>query len=194
MTFNVIGSDLNRYNATFNTDSPQRAGVLSMDLDSYFGNYALGQRQAAMNQLNGRPTSAQYIQAIANAAPTICGGGVFADGSRSLDAGPASGFAGGIIEADSGTGVCRGALFEAGGGEGYMGGGGMIVSNDGGGLGSSNLAYGGVGGGVPGAHVGAGLVGFSSGVGAYGEVSAGGREVGVGAYLNVTANAGCLAR
>jgi hypothetical protein len=56
------------------------------------------------------------------------------------------------------------------------------------------LAYGGIGGGVPGAHVATGLVGFSSGIGVFGEVSAGGREVGVGAYLNVTNNAGCLKR
>ena len=99
--------------------------------------------------------------------------------------------AGGITEADTRSGVSNGTLFEAGGGEGYVGGVGMIASNSAGGLRSSNLVYGGVGGGVPGAHVGAGLVGFSSGAGAYGELSGGGREVGVGAYLNITTNAGC---
>ena len=60
------------------------------------------------------------------------------------------------------------------------------------GLGSANLAYGGVGVSVPGATAMRRLawVGFTSGVGRklFGEVSAGGREVGVGAYLNISWN------
>ena len=183
-------SGLQGWTALSGSSTPPAPG---QDLN-YDAQVAYDQAWFVARQPQPAPTPEQYIQAIANAAPTICGGGVFAYGGRSIDAGPASGFAGGIIEADTQSGVSKGALFEAGGGEGYTGGGGMIVSNGSGGLGSSNLVYGGVGGGVPGAHVGAGLVGFSSGVGAYGELSAGGREVGAGAYLNITTNAGCFAR
>src|SRR5947209_13772035 len=38
-----------------------------------------------MNALNAVPTPEQYIQAIANAAPTVCGGGVFAYGGRTRE-------------------------------------------------------------------------------------------------------------
>ncbi|QHN03181.1 RHS repeat-associated core domain-containing protein [Granulicella sp. WH15] len=138
------------------------------------------------------PTPDQYIKAIALAAPTVCGAGAFAYGGRSVDAGPANGFAGGIVEADTRDEVSKGALFEGGSGEGVVGGGGLIVSSDGKGLGSSNFIYGGPGVEVPGAHVGAGLVGFTNGAGVYGEVSAGGREVGAGLYVNITNNANCM--
>ena len=137
------------------------------------------------------PLNEQYIRAIAAAAPTICGGGVFGYGGRSLDAGVGNGFAGGIVEADTRSGVSKGALFEGGGGEGVVGGAGHIVSSGGGGLGNSSFIYGGPGVEVPFAHAGAGLVGFTNGAGAYGDILAGGREVGVGAYLNITNNAGC---
>jgi RHS repeat-associated protein len=121
----------------------------------------------------------------------ICGAGAFAYGGRSLDAGPVNGFAGGIVEADTSSGFSKGALFELGGGEGYIGGVGKIISPSAGGLGSSNLAYGGVGGELPGAHAAAGVVGFSSGGGVFGEISAGGREVGIGLYLDVASTGGC---
>lgn len=122
----------------------------------------------------------------------MCGAGVFAYGGRSFDAGqPVNGFAGGIVEADSNSGISKGALFELGGGEGYVGGAGKIVSSSGNGLGSSGLVYGGVGGGVFGAHGASGLVGFSSGAGVFGEISAGGREVGVGGYLSLATTGGC---
>ncbi len=121
----------------------------------------------------------------------ICGAGGFAYGGRSLDAGPLSGFAGGVVEADTNSGVSKGTLFEVGGGEGYMGGVGKIVSPSPGGLGSSNLVYGGVGGGVPGAHVAGGAVGFSSGGGFFAESSIGGAEFGIGLYLNVASTGGC---
>lgn len=141
------------------------------------------------------PSAQRTILAIAAAAPRLCGGGVFAYGGRSLDLGPANAFAGGIIEADSVSGISKGALFEGGGGEGMTGGGGVIVANGAGGLlGSENLAYGGAGVGIPGAHVGGGVVGFTGGIGGYAEISAGGREVGGGAYLNITNNAGCRQR
>lgn len=136
---------------------------------------------------------AQRIYQIALAQPTVCGGGAFAYGGRSLDVGPANGFAGGIIEADSNSGISKGALFEGGGGEGIVGGGGLVVANSSNGMGSEGLAYGGAGVELPGAHASTGLVGFGGGVGVYGDVSAGGREVGAGAYLNITTNAGCMA-
>ena len=43
------------------------------------------------------------------------------------------------------------------------------------------------------AHASFGEVGFTSGIGVYGAVSAGGREVGAGAYVNATSNATCMA-
>ena len=121
----------------------------------------------------------------------VCGAGVFAYGGRSFDAGPVNGFAGGIIEADSSSGISKGALFELGGGEAYMGGAGKIVSSSGNGLGSANLVYGGVGGGVFGAHGATGFVGFSSGAGVFGEISAAGREIGVGGYLDLATTGRC---
>ena len=111
------------------------------------------------------PLKEQYIQAIAAAAPTICGGGVFAYGGWSLDAGHANGFAGGIVEADTRSGVSKGALIEGGEGEGVVGGAGHIVSSDGGGLASSSFIYAGPGVEVPFAHEGAGLVGYTNGEG-----------------------------
>jgi hypothetical protein len=138
------------------------------------------------------PSARQMLRAIAAAAPRVCGGGVFAYGGRSLDAGLANGFSGGIIEADSVSGISQGALFEGGGGEGIVGGGGIIVANDGGGmLGSENLVYGGAGVEIPGAHAGVGVIGFTGGIGGYAEISVAGREFGGGAYLNITNNAGC---
>ncbi len=154
---------------------------------------AMDQQWLAARQPQAAPTSDQYIKAIALAAPTICGGGAFAYGGRSLDAGPANGFAGTIVAADSKSGVSKGAIFEGGGGEGVVGGGGYIVSNGNSGLGSEGFAFGGAGVELPGAHASVGEVGFTSGIGVYGDVSAGGREVGAGAYLNVTSNAVCMA-
>jgi RHS repeat-associated protein len=187
--------DLSGVNITYAYYSPgstQGSTWDGFDPSSFFSNFYVGLRNSAIARATAAPTSDQYIQAIADAAPAICGGGAFAYGGRSLDAGPASGFAGGIIEADSRSGISKGALFEAGGGEGFTAGGGLIVANQGGGmLGSENLMFAGAGVGIPGAHAGAGLVGFDSGLGVYGEVSAGGREVGIGAYLNITTNAGC---
>jgi hypothetical protein len=112
----------------------------------------------------------------------VCSVGAFAYGGRSLDAGPVDGFAGAIIEGDTASGISKGALFELGGGEGVVGAVGKIVSARQNGLGSSLLAYGGVGGGVPGGHAAGGLVGFGSGSGVFGDISAGGREFGIGAY------------
>jgi hypothetical protein len=121
----------------------------------------------------------------------LCGAGAYAYGGRSLDAGAVNGFAGGIVEADTHSGLSKGALFELGGGEAYIGGVGKIVSPSTRGLGSANLVYGGVGGEIPGAHAAAGLVGFSSGAGVFGEISAGGREFGIGLYVNIVPTGGC---
>jgi len=150
----------------------------------------------AQNCVPGIPCHQQAIHT--NPVPVtgfqFCGAGAFAYGGRPLDAGPVNGFAGVIVEADSTSGVSRGALFEIGGGEGYMGGVGKIVSPSAKGLGNTNLAYGGVGGGVFGAHAAGGAVAFSSGAGVFGEISAGGREVGIGAYLDVAKTGGCPTR
>jgi hypothetical protein len=78
--------------------------------------------------------------------------------------------------------VSKGPLFEGGGGEGIVGAGGVIVANGGGMLGSENLAYGGAGLEIPGAHVGAGVVAFTGGIGGYAKISVAGREFGGGAY------------
>jgi len=181
----------NRQSVTVNPPSP--GTDLGYDSQVAYDQQLLASRQLQQGQSLWSMTPQQRIYKIALAQPTTCGGGVFAYGGRSLDAGPANGFAGGIVEADSNSGVSKGALFEGGGGEGVIGGGGYIVSNDSGGLGSSNFAYGGAGVELPGAHASVGEVGFSSGIGAYADVSAGGREVGAGAYLNITTNAGCMA-
>ena len=129
-------------------------------------------------------------QPVATKGPHFCGAGAFVYGGRSLDAGPVNGFAGGIIEADTSSGISKGALFELGGGEGYIGGAGKIVSPNSAGLGSANLVYGGVGVGIPGAHVAGGLVGFSSGGGFFAEISAAGSEFGIGLYADASTG-GC---
>jgi hypothetical protein len=98
-----------------------------------------------------------------------------------------------MVAADTNSGVNKGAIFEPGGGEGVVGGGGYIVSNGSSGLGSEGFGYGGAGVELPGAHASVGEAGFTSGIGVYGAVSAGGREVGAGAYVNATSNATCMA-
>ena len=155
----------------------------------YFKQRAIALRNQSIYSLSQE----QRIRQIALVQPTLCGGGAFAYGGRSLDVGPANGFVGGIIEADSNTGISKGAIFEGGGGEGIVGGGGLIVSSNGNGLVRENLAFGGPGIELPGAHASTGFVGFTTGLGVYGDISGGGREVGVGVYLNITTNAGCMA-
>ncbi len=190
-SFTSLDANLNTLYTNFNGSGNSSPSVTG-DVMDYFMNY-MQQARLQQNPSLWSMSPQQRIYQIALAQPTVCGGGAFAYGGRSLDVGPANGFAGGIVEADSNSGVSKGALFEAGGGEGVVGGGGYIVSNSGGGLGSSSFAYGGAGVELPGAHASVGEVGFSSGIGVYGDVSAGGREVGAGAYLNVTTNAGCMA-
>jgi len=134
----------------------------------------------------------QALSAIAAAAPTVCGGGVYYYAGRELSAGPVHGFAGAINEFDSVSGKSGGALFEAGGGEGIVGGAGLIVAANGNGtVGSEGLAFGGFGVDSPVASASVGTVGFTSGAGLYAEGFLFGRGGGFGAYLNVTTNAGC---
>jgi len=191
ITFNVIGADLNRYNATFNTNSPIQPVALSMDLDSYFGNYALAQRQAVMNRMNATPTPQQYIQAIALAAPTVCGGGVFGVAGGEVSGAVLHGAVGVITQVDSRSGVSSGLIVEAGGGEGLIGGGGAVRGADG----VEGFGYEGAGVDVGGAGGSAGAVAFSSGgVGVYADGQFRGRMAGVGAYVNITNNATCLGR
>jgi RHS repeat-associated protein len=191
ITFNVIGADLNRYNATFNTNSPNQPAAMSMDLDSYFGNYALAQRQAVMNQMNGTPTPQQYIQAIALAAPTVCGGGVFGIAGREVSGAVLHGAVGVITQVDSRSGISSGEIVEAGGGEGLVGGGGAVRGTDG----VEGFGYEGAGADVGVAGGSAGVVAFSSGgVGVYADGQVAGRMVGGGAYVNITNNATCLGR
>jgi len=117
--------------------------------------------------------------------PTACGGGVFgfagAQGKKNSENG-ANGFAGGIVEYDSNNGWSGGGLFEAG--KTGRGGGGIIAGPSG----AQVIVY------APVFEAGmaeGGLVGFSSGVGVYGEVGHGPLAAGAGAYLTVTSNAGC---
>ncbi len=145
------------------------------------------------NYSNPMATSArQMLRAVADAAPGVCGGGVYYYAGRELSAGPLHGFAGVINEFDSVSGASGGALFEAGGGEGLVGGGGLIRAADGHGVvGGHGLAFGGFGVDSPAASASVGAVGFSSGAGLYAEGFLFGRGGGFGAYLNVTTNAGC---
>jgi hypothetical protein len=191
-TFTSLDANLNTLTTNF-SGGGNTGSTSSLDVMSYFFNYQIQQRQLQQSQSLWSMSPEQRIYQIALAQPTVCGGGAFAYGGRSVDAGPANGFAGGIIAADSNSGVSKGAIFEGGGGEGVVGGGGYIVSNGSSGLGSEGFAYGGAGVELPGAHASVGEVGFTSGIGVYGDVSAGGREVGAGAYLNVTSNAACMA-
>jgi RHS repeat-associated protein len=138
------------------------------------------------------PSARRMLLAIANAAPTVCGGGAFVFAGREVSGGPVHAFAGAITTFDSQNGTTTGALFEAGGGEGLMGGGGVeVVPNGNGGLGSEGLLFGGFGVSSPIASASAGVVGFTSGGGFYVEGSLFGRAVGGGIYANVTTNAGC---
>jgi RHS repeat-associated protein len=124
--------------------------------------------------------------------PTVCGGGVYFYYGKELVAGPVHGFAGTIAEFDSRAGGSKGALFEIGGGQGYVGGAGYIATTNAQGQpSSSGLVYGGIGGHTRIASASAGIVGFNSGVGLYGEMFGKQRGGGVGAYVNISSIGGC---
>ena len=135
-----------------------------------------------INALNAVPTPEQYIQAIANAAPTACGGGVFAFVGVEGSKGKAEGTVGGIVEYDSNTHFSGGGVMEGGQHEGP--GGGTIVTPSKPHL--SPIIYAPVAG--P-----AGMVLFDSGVGIYVGGAKGPFGGGVGAYINFTTNAQCNA-
>ncbi len=138
------------------------------------------------------PRSQRLITAIANAAPTACGGGVYYYAGKELEAGLANGFAGTITEIDSRAGISKGALFEAGVGEGVVVGvGKFATTNAEGQLADADFGYGGAGFHSGVASGGAGMVGFTSGVGVFVEGFLFGRGGGVGAYVNITNNATC---
>jgi len=122
------------------------------------------------------------LRAIARAAPTICGGGVFGYRGKGVTAFGAKAFTGVISEVDSRSGASGGLLHEVGfGGVGL----GSITSSGG----TQGLIFGEVLE-VPGVAA-VGVVGFPSGAGVYVEGELDGREVGGGAYLNLTTIAGC---
>jgi RHS repeat-associated protein len=138
------------------------------------------------------PSAQRSIIAIAKAAPTICGGGVYYYAGREVSAGTVHGFVGGINEFDSVGGKSSGTLVELGGGEGVTAGGGFITTAQGNGpLTSEGLLFGGAGVNSPVASTSVGIVGFQSGAGVYAEGFLFGKGGGGGAYLNVTTNGGC---
>jgi len=186
--FTSLDANLNTLNTFFQGSNAN--SVASLDVQSYFFNYMIQQQQIQRSQTMWSMSPAQRIYQIALAQPTTCGAGVFAYGGRSIDAGPASGFAGGIAEADTHSGGSVGQLVEVSGGEGVVGGGGRIYS----GGNSEPLIFGGVGLYAPGAHASIGEVGYPSGIGGYADGSAGGWEGGAGAYVNITTNAACGAK
>ena len=137
------------------------------------------------------PLNEQYIRAIAAAAPTICGGGVFGYLTRESGVGPVDVSGGAYGEYDSRSGGSTGTIGEVGGQTGTMlGGVGTIASSQG----ITGLAYGGAGVHTPIVSASAGGVGFTNGVGVYAEVGIFRRVAGGGGYVNITTNAACLAK
>jgi hypothetical protein len=138
------------------------------------------------------PRSQAAITAIANAAPAICGGGGYAYYGTEFEAGPVSSFTGAIVELDSKSGRSSGALQEVGVGEGAVVGLGTIVTQGGSGkAAASSFVYGGPGIKSPVVSASAGTVGFTTGIGVYGELFVAGQGGGIGAYLNIANNAYC---
>jgi hypothetical protein len=136
------------------------------------------------------PSARQALLAIAAAAPTVCGGGVYFYGGREGSIGVAHGFVGSINEFDSNIGHTSGTLIEGGVSSpvGPTVGGGAFLGAPGG---TQVLATGGGGVETPVVSASAGVVGFTQRAGIYGEGFLLGHGGGVGAYLNITTNAGC---
>ena len=116
------------------------------------------------------------LHAIANAAPTTCGGGAFGYAGAHGEYQGAEGFLGYLGEYDTNTGWSNNLLVEAGGGSAS---GGAAVNTQH----FEPLVFAPVAGA-------AGLVGSPGGVGFY----VGTPNIGAGAYLNITTNAGCRGR
>jgi hypothetical protein len=128
------------------------------------------------------PTAQKYVSAIANAAPTTCGGGGFGYVGVAGQKKGFEGFAGYLGEFDSNTGWSNNLLFEAGvhGGRdapAYAGSSGGVALNS---QHFEPLLF------APVAGIG-GLVGSPSGAGFY----LGTNFFGAGAYVNITSNAAC---
>ncbi|HET9305420.1 MAG TPA: RHS repeat-associated core domain-containing protein [Candidatus Sulfotelmatobacter sp.] len=124
------------------------------------------------------PSARQMLRAIAAAAPTVCGGGVFgyAGAAGEVKSGAlkgAEGFVGYLGEYDSNTGWSNNVLVEAGT---HQASGGAVVNTQS----FEPLVF------LPVAPYG-GLVGAPGGAGFY----VGTPNFGVGAYVNVTTNAAC---
>ncbi|MGC1657881.1 MAG: RHS repeat-associated core domain-containing protein, partial [Candidatus Acidiferrales bacterium] len=174
----VNGSDTN---GGYGTGSPPPGCVFTYQSGTFLGT-TCG---------NGLPQnilqSQKMATAIANGLPAVCGAGAFVYSGVEGNLFGAHGFAGTIDEYDTRSGFSSGTLFEAGGGEGLVGGGGRIVS----GSGNTNLLYGGFGVETPVAGASAGVVGFPSGGGVFGEASLGPFAAGGGAYVNITTAGSC---
>jgi hypothetical protein len=156
-------------------NSNQSSAWTTFDPSFYFNAYYTQLQQNYNNEVTTAPTSQQYLQAITNAAPALCGGGVFAYGGPAVkekfDAAEAA--EQGFYEWDSHTGVSKGVVLE--GQVGPVGGG--VVDQKGQPL-EPFVSVG----------AGAGAIAFKSGaVGVF----AGSSYGGVGAYTYVTTNAGC---
>lgn len=123
------------------------------------------------------------LKIIADAMPTMCGGGVFFYGGvqgekQSGRLKGAEGFAGGLAEWDSNSGWSFSGLFEAGGSK--LTGGAAVSSNH-----FEPLLF------VPAGELG-GLVGGETGAGAYvGTPPSMPLGIGGGAYVNITTNGQC---
>lgn len=141
-------------------------------------------------QEGSSPTPQQYIQAIANAAPAVCGGGTFTYAGKEAPLGVGHAFQGVIVEHDSRSGNQKGILTEASVGEGAAVGGGIIQTVDG----TEPISF--VGGDADALVAGGsgGVFATPGSVGAYVEVQAGGNAIGYGAYVNITNNQNCLPR
>jgi RHS repeat-associated protein len=129
------------------------------------------------------PSAQRMLHAIAEAAPTLCGGGVFGYAGAAGKLGVGEGFMGGLAEYDSRSGGSMGPLAEAGSTAGSAG----VALTD---TGFQPFLF------IPAGPVGAigGLVLGESGVGFYAGTPVTGLpvpSVGGGAYLNFTTNAGC---
>jgi hypothetical protein len=146
---------------------------LGFDPVGYYNDYLRRRRQARIDAINRVPSSEEYIQAIAAAAPSVCGGGVFGYAGVARERRGVGGFLGGLAEYDTRAGGSMYFLGEAGS---ERGAGGLAVNSNQ----AIPLLF------LP-VHPSGGLVLFDSGAGFY----VGTPAVGGGVYLNVTTNAGC---
>lgn len=153
---------------------PVSVGYLIFDPWAYFMNHARRARDARIREATRVPTSEDYIKAIADGAPTTCGGGFFGYAGVSRSKGGAEGFLGGLGEWDSNSGGSLNGLVEGGGSRAS---GGAAVSSDS----VEPLLF------LPFGAAPAGHVLSETSVGIYAGTS--GR--GLGAYVNVTTNAHC---